>query len=107
MKPSKPSLYARIFSALVIVVVFLGIHNAKSDELQNAIAAYNSQDYHTAVRIWRSYAAKGNVNAQYFLGVAYHEGHGVNKSLNQTIAWFRKAAHGEHPTAMFNLGAAY
>ena len=77
------------------------------DERLDAVKAYKSQDYQTAVRIWRSYAAKGDVEAQYLLGVAYHKGHGVNKSLNQTIAWFRKAAQGGHSTAMFNLGAAY
>ena len=77
------------------------------DELLDAVKAYKSQDYPTAVRIWRSYAAKGDVEAQYLLGVAYHKGHGVNKSLNQTLAWFRKAAQGGHSTAMFNLGAAY
>ena len=85
----------------------LGLPIAKGSELLDAVEAYNSQDYQTAIRIWRFYAAKGDVDAQYFLGVAYHEGHGVNKSLNQTIAWFRKAAHGGHSTAMFNLGAAY
>ncbi|MBO66857.1 MAG: hypothetical protein CL398_00975, partial [Acidiferrobacteraceae bacterium] len=67
-----------------------------NNHLTDSIKAYNKQDYQTAVRIWRSYAAKGDVEAQYFLGVAYHKGHGVNKSLTQTIAWFRKAAQGGH-----------
>ena len=107
MKPCDPNLCARIVSILVIVFLFFGSHSAKGDELLDAVKAYDSHDYQTAVRIWRSYAAKGDVDAQYFLGVAYHKGHGVNKSLNQTIAWFRKAAHGGHSTAMFNLGAAY
>ncbi len=107
MKTPEPALCARIFSVLAIVFLLLGPHGAVGDEFRDAVKAYNSQDYQTAVRIWRSYAAKGNVEAQYFLGVAYHKGHGVNQSLNQTIAWFRKAAQGGHPTAMFNLGAAY
>ncbi len=77
------------------------------DELRDAVKAYDNHDYQTAVRIWRSYAAKGDIQAQYFLGVAYHKGHGVKKSLNQTIAWFRKAAQGGHPTAMFNMGYAH
>ena len=98
----------RIFSVLVVVFLLLGPHGAMGDNhLTDSVKAYNNQDYQTAVRIWQSYAAKGDVEAQYFLGVAYHKGHGVNKSLTQTIAWFRKAAQGEHSTAMFNLGYAY
>ncbi len=107
VKQCETNLCVRILSVLVIVFLLLGPYKAKGDELLDAVEAYNSQDYETAVRIWPSYATKGNVNAQYFLGVAYHEGHGVNTSLNQTIVWFRKAAHGGHSTAMFNLGAAY
>jgi len=107
VKTCEPILCARIFSVLVIVFLLLGSHGAMGDERLDAVKAYKSQDYQTAVRIWRSYAAKGDVEAQYLLGVAYHKGHGVNKSLNQTIAWFRKAAQGGHSTAMFNLGAAY
>jgi len=42
-----------------------------NNHLTDSIKAYNNQDYQTAVRIWRSYAAKGDVEAQYFLGVAY------------------------------------
>ena len=87
--------------------LLLGPHGAMGDELRDAVKAYDNHDYQTAVRIWRSYAAKGDIQAQYFLGVAYHKGHGVKKSLNQTIAWFRKAAQGGHPTAMFNMGYAH
>ncbi len=86
MKTCEPIPYARIFSVLVVVFVLLAPQGAMgNNHLTDSVKAYNNQDYQTAVRIWQSYAAKGDVEAQYFLGVAYHKGHGVNKSLTQTI----------------------
>ena len=37
-------------------------------------------------------AELGNADAQYKLGVMYYHGDGVEKDLNESIKWFKKAA---------------
>ncbi|MED5533183.1 MAG: SH3 domain-containing protein, partial [Pseudomonadota bacterium] len=80
---------------------------AQSADVQRAIDAYNEGDYAAAMAVWEPLANQGNRDAQFAMGVLYYEGHGVNKNLDEALAWFRKAADSEHPTAMFNLGVAY
>src|SRR6516165_8300156 len=41
----------------------------KADAFQHGLAAYDRQDYVTALRYWRSLAQQGNALAQYHLGV--------------------------------------
>ena len=77
---------------------------AQSADVQRAIDAYNEGDYAAAMAVWEPLANQGNRDAQFAMGVLYYEGHGVNKNLDEALAWFRKAADSEHPTAMFNLG---
>ena len=41
------------------------------------------------------------------LGVAYHNGHGVEQDQKKGVEWFRKAADKGLAHAMYNLGNAY
>jgi SH3-like domain-containing protein len=83
----------------------VGVH-AQSEDLERAVNAYNSGDYATAVSLWQFHAHQGNREAQYAMGVAYHEGNGVSHDLEKALSWFRQAAESNHPIAMFNLGVA-
>ncbi|MDP6137127.1 MAG: tetratricopeptide repeat protein, partial [Arenicellales bacterium] len=83
----------------------VGVH-AQSEDLERAVNAYNSGDYATAVSLWQFHARQGNREAQYAMGVAYHEGNGVSRDLEKALSWFRQAAESGHPIAMFNLGVA-
>jgi TPR repeat protein len=60
-------------------------------------------DFAGAVRIWRPLAEKGDVNAQYNMGVMYDLGHGVPMNKAQAAVWYRKAADKGYGTAMLNL----
>jgi hypothetical protein len=60
-------------------------------------------DFAGAVRIWQPLAEKGDVNAQYNMGVMYDLGHGVPMDKAQAAAWYRKAANKGYGTAMLNL----
>ncbi len=79
----------------------------QSSDIERAVAAYNSGDYATAIALFEPNAHQGNRDAQYAMGVAYYEGNGVNRDLDEALTWFRKAADSGHPTAMFNLGVAH
>jgi TPR repeat protein len=62
-------------------------------------------DFAGAVRIWRPLAEKGDVNAQYNMGVMYDLGHGVPMNKAEAAVWYRKAADRGYGTAMLNLAA--
>jgi TPR repeat protein len=60
-------------------------------------------DYVGAVAIWRPLAERGDVNAEYNLGVNYELGHGVPKNDATAAMWYRRAANRGMGPAMLNL----
>jgi uncharacterized protein len=52
-------------------------------------------------------AEKGDAAAQYFLGLDYYFGKGVEKDQVEGVKWFRKAAEQGHADAQSNLGVCY
>jgi TPR repeat protein len=60
-------------------------------------------DYAGAVKIWLPLAEKGDINAQYNMGVMYELGHGVPVNPAQAAGWYRKAANKGYGSAMLNL----
>lgn len=65
------------------------------------------QSYRKAA-IWFEEAGKhGVANAQYNLGVLFHQGLGVEKDLKKAIEMYQEAADLGHPEAQYNLGIAY
>ncbi|MGQ0527203.1 MAG: tetratricopeptide repeat protein [Alphaproteobacteria bacterium] len=65
------------------------------------------QDYTRAAFWFRQAAERGMANAQYNLGVMYHQGLGVEKDLKQAVNWYKAAAAQNHAEAQYNLGIAY
>lgn len=64
-------------------------------------------DYSQAA-LWFNEAAHNNVaNAQYNLGVLYHQGLGVKQDTRKAIMLYRVAAANRHPEAQYNLGIAH
>lgn len=57
---------------------------------------------------WFTEAAHQNIgNAQYNLGVLYHQGLGVQQDTKRAIELYRVAASNNHPEAQYNLGIAH
>jgi len=52
-------------------------------------------------------AEQGDVDAQYSLGVRYHEGQGVNQDCAQAAYWWRRAAEQGYANAQYALGFLY
>jgi len=92
--------HTRTISALARIVVLItaflllvsGNVIAESNTYNQALDAYNNEDYETALPIWRKLATEGNADAQYALGVAYFKGEGVTRDLNDSMKWFEQAA---------------
>ncbi|HLG89244.1 MAG TPA: tetratricopeptide repeat protein [Alphaproteobacteria bacterium] len=66
--------------------------------------ALNRGDWVGAVRLWRPLAERGDVNAEYNLGVMYDQGHGVGMNKAEAARWYLKAAERGMSPAMLNLG---
>jgi TPR repeat protein len=60
-----------------------------------------------AISLLRPLASEGNSSAQYFLGLAYDDGLGVERSAESAIRWYEKAAGAGESSAMVNLGVMY
>jgi TPR repeat protein len=75
--------------------------------LVEALNAYKSKDYVTALIQFRVLAANGNVEAQTNLGNMYYIGTGVPQSDVTAAAWFRLAAYKGNPQAENTLGSMY
>lgn len=63
-------------------------------------------NYTRAAKWFEESAHNGIANAQYNLGVLYHQGLGVKSSLKKAIDLYRVASANGHPEAQYNLGIA-
>ncbi|HPF46303.1 MAG: sel1 repeat family protein [Alphaproteobacteria bacterium] len=75
--------------------------NAKGEE------AYANGDYALALKEFSAAAEKGDMNAQYNLGVMYEHGNGVEQSDKKAAEWYQKAADNGHPEAPMALQLLY
>ena len=55
----------------------------------------------------RRAAVKGNVRAQFDLGLMYARGEGVRKNERLAFKWFHKAARNNHVEAKFYMGLSF
>lgn len=88
---------------------FAGDAEAQHDLAALYVAGQNGvkTNYTRASRWFEESAHNGIANAQYNLGVLYHQGYGVNKDVNKAIQLYRIAAANGHPEAQYNLAIAY
>lgn len=59
------------------------------------------------VRFYLEHAEKGNVQAEYNLGVCYEHGDGVKQDYEKAVYWYRRAADKGYDKAQMNLGVCY
>ncbi len=75
--------------------------NAKGEE------EYAKGNYEIAFNEFMEAAEKGDMNAQYNLGVMYEHGHGVEQSDLKASEWYQMAADNGHPEAPMALQLLY
>ena len=69
--------------------------------------AYERGDYAAAAKEFLPLAERGNVIAQFNLGVMYHDGRGVPLDYQESVRWSRLAAEQGLADAQFNLSVMY
>ena len=74
---------------------------------QEAVDAYNREDYKAAYKLILPLAKKAVAQAQYNLGVMYEKGKGVKKNLKEAKKWFQFAAEQGIIKAQYKLGLIY
>jgi hypothetical protein len=72
-----------------------------------ALAAFEREDYATAAALYRPRAAAGDAQAQYRLGLMLRFGWGVEKDPAAAATMLERAAAQDHPLAQAELGTMY
>lgn len=113
MKFRKITLTHRPMLAVAIVAILLPLHPAAASvedqemTVERGTEAYQGGDYETALTVWQTLADRGDVQAQYNLGLMYNNGRGVEQDYSQAAEWFRKAAEQGFMRTQFMLGNMY
>lgn len=74
---------------------------------QKGLGHLQFQQYEKAHRIWLGLAENGHAQAQFDLGIMFHNGLGLEKDEEMALYWFEKAASQNHADAENYLGAIH
>ena len=78
-----------------------------AEDERQGLKAYNNSDFATALRIFRPLAERGQVVAEYTVGLMYANGQGVPQDYAEAMKWHRKAADQGERKAQFSVGLMY
>jgi hypothetical protein len=68
---------------------------------------YDRSNYETSLKLWRTEAEKGNVEAQYYVGKIFEGGLGTPPDYKSAAEWYQKAAAKGHSASQYSLGTLY
>lgn len=94
---------------VLLALLLLGIAHVptRAGPFEDGIAAYQRQDFATALRLWRPLAQQGHAYAANNLAVMFQNGDGVGKDFREAARWYRIAAERGLADAQFTLGTYY
>jgi uncharacterized protein len=87
---------------LLIVAAVVAAGPVLADALDDGTAAYEGQEYATALRLFRPLATKGDAVAQFSLGLVYDKGQGVPQDDRQAYFWLLLASVGGNAAVVSN-----
>lgn len=92
-----------LMSLLLFALTF-----AAQADLTEAVVAHAQGNFERALQVLLSLVeASNDPYAQYYLGITYANGQGVEKDLGAAGRWFKSAAEQGLPQAQFRLGDIY
>jgi TPR repeat protein len=83
------------------------VKKERTDELSSAKNLLKSSRFSEALPLFRQAAATGNIEAQYYLGLAYDRGWGVAQDFIEARRWYEQSASAGNGAAMAGLGGLY
>jgi hypothetical protein len=93
--------------ALALLSAALSASAGVEEEFEKAGRAHRQGDFRTSLAIWSALAERGQVDAQYNLGLIYLHGDGVAQDHAKAMSWFRRAAEQDDRHAQIELGGMY
>jgi len=88
-------------------ILLLGMGVARAD-FNDGVVSYLMGDYEHAFTTMQALAETSDHGyAQYYMGMMYMKGQGVEQDYKSAGEWFRKAAENRIPQAQFKLGQLY
>ena len=94
--------------SIAALLLFLAAIPPAFADFNDGVVAYLMGQYDTAYNTMRSLAETADHSyAQYYLGMMYLNGQGVEQSYEEAGKWFRKAAEQGIPQAQYKLGYLY
>ena len=97
----------KLFPPVLVVLALLLNSPATAQDYVIAFNAYQRGDFAVARREFRPLAERGNVLAQYKLGLMYTNGEGVQQDFAVAARWFSRAAMQGYAPAQTSLGVRY
>lgn len=97
-------------TALIILAICPAMLAANASPEQNYKQAekfQKSEKNEEAFEYYLKAARQGDAEAQFYLGLCYNYGDGVEKDLSEAVKWYRKAADQGDALAQYNLGICY
>lgn len=104
------------FLVLTILASFVASSAAWADEQAGeapdavygeAVAKLKNKSFAEASDLFRIGAERGHRDSQYYLGLMYAKGDGVEQDYKAARNWLEKAAMNGYPKAMYHLGEMY
>jgi uncharacterized protein len=101
----------RFLCALCLSVFLCGLSMqpapARAQAYGDGLAAYKGKKFKDAGVIFQPLAQAGNADAQYYMGILFALGRGVQRDTVQAESWLLKAAQQRHTGAQYSLGAIH
>jgi TPR repeat protein len=82
---------------LTILLLFALVVSAVAADLTAGVKAYKAGDFKNALVVFQGLAAKGNAEAQTYLGDMHYRGEGVSSDVDEAAVWYKKGAEGGNP----------
>ena len=93
---------------LLCTILLTGCQTIKTAEFkpdfQTGFNAYERGDFKTALKHFKPLAKKGDINAQFNMGLMYENGDGVPKDDKKAVYWWTKSAEQGSMLAQYYLG---
>lgn len=76
-------------------------------QLVKGMRAFAKGQYDTSFRLLYPLAKKGTLEAQFYVGLMFDSGLGVDQDVSEAFDWYQAAAERGHSSAQHNLAVAY
>ena len=81
----------RFVLALSCFLMMLAVPISAQD-FRKGLEAAQYGDFETALKEWKPLAERGNIVAQYNIGMMYRNGWGVSRDANEAVRWYKLSA---------------